>query len=666
MAFVDHQTTFPFTAIVGQERMKLALILNAVNPGIGGVLIRGEKGTAKSTAVRALAAVLPLIQVVKGCPFSCDPDTPASLCPSCTEKLEKNGALDRVERRVRVVTLPLGATEDRVVGTLDLEKAVREGVAVIEPGLLAAAHRGILYIDEVNLLDDHLVDVLLDAAAMGVNTVEREGISVTHPARFILVGTMNPEEGDLRPQLLDRFGLMVHVGGLLDPDERMAVIKAAEAWAADPDTFARSHAKDQEDLRSAIVRAQHLLPHVTIDDALIRQVIDACLSLGIVTHRAEIAVVRTARTLAAFRGRQEVVPADVREAMALALPHRMRTRPFEEPEIEPQVLNDLIPDTQTDPEGDQQDDTDGEKGGGSDGDGPPHQGAGRTETHGFGSPVVTAPLWKAADTDRDRRTIARGRRTLVPTDDLHGRRTTTVPSGGWRDPIAFDATLRAAAPHQRSRQGSDLAVSIKQDDLRTARRRGRAEIACVFVVDASGSMGAKERMESAKGAVLSLLKDAYVHRDRIGLVAFRGEGADVLLPLSRSVDLAYKRLADLPTGGRTPLAAGLEKGMDLLSQERRKHCEVIPMLMLISDGRGNSGSGPIREELAQVSSAIAEAGIKTVVVDTEAARGGSSLALGYCREIAEMCGGSYYPIAELSADAIEAIARTEGAFSVSS
>lgn len=658
--------TLPFTAIVGQERMKLSLVLNAINPRIGGVLIRGEKGTAKSTAVRSLAWVLPEIDIARGCHFSCDPSDNANLCPSCSESLSKRDALEIVSRTVRVVTLPLGATEDRVVGTLDIERAIREGISALDPGVLASAHRGILYIDEVNLLDDHVVDLLLDAAAMGVNTIEREGISVSHPSRFILVGTMNPEEGELRPQLLDRFGLMVSVEGISDPEERMAVIEAAESWEKDPETTEKEHVAALKELRSSIIRAQELLPLVTMDKSLIRQVVDACLSLGIMTHRAEITVIRTAKTIAAFNGRILVTPADVREAMKLALPHRMRKKPFEEPHMHTQELDKLVPDSD-EPEDSQEQpsqeepDRDQEEGGTQENNAdnsnlPPSGGGNRM--HGIGARVTTSPIWDKQDPDRTLRKTARGRRIATPTEDMQGRRTNTRPASEWRG-IAIDATLRAAAPRQSGRIKSESALSVLPEDIRQARRTGKAELACVFVVDASGSMGAEERMESAKGAVLSLLEDAYVNRDRIGLVAFRGNGAEVLLPLSRSPELAYRQLSDLPTGGRTPLASGMLKGLEVLQREKTKKSDILPMMMLISDGRANTGTGPIREEIRNVSAAIADAGIRTVIIDTEAVSSRQLFSLGYCREIAEISGGSYCAISDLSAEAIESIVRQE-------
>jgi len=332
----------PFSAIVGQDKMKKALLLNAVNPRIGGVLIRGEKGTAKSTAVRALAELLPEIDVVKGCPFHCNPHDPRGMCEDCNEKHARGIALETITQKVRVIDLPLGVTEDRLLGTIDIERAIREGKKAAEPGILAAVNHGILYIDEVNLLDDHIADVLLDSAALGVNVVEREGVSFSHPARFILVGTMNPEEGEIRPQLLDRFGLQVVVEAIEDPEQRMAVVRNAEAFENDPADLAREYEGAQEALRMAIARARELLPGVTVTENVLRTLVEACIELGVRTHRAEIAVVRAARTIAALDGRNEATLDDVREAMEYALPHRMRRKPFEEPRLDPGQLESAM------------------------------------------------------------------------------------------------------------------------------------------------------------------------------------------------------------------------------------------------------------------------------------------------------------------------------------
>ncbi|MCK9581109.1 MAG: AAA family ATPase [Methanoregula sp.] len=346
MAHHIRKNILPFTAIVGQDQMKQALILNAINQRIGGVLIRGEKGTAKSTAVRALAEILPVIEIVKGCPFNCNPENEQELCDICNERIESGEKIEMLQKKVQVITLPLGSTEDRVIGTVDIERAIKEGIKALEPGILAAVNRGILYIDEVNLLDDHVVDVLLDSAAMGVNVVEREGISLSHPAKFILIGTMNPEEGELRPQMLDRFGLQVTVEGIADVDDRVAIVRVADEFEVDPHTFMQKYDTEQKRLTEKIVTAKKILPQVKISDEIVRKIAQTCVDMGVMTHRAEITIVRTAKTIAAFNGREEVTVDDVREAMALALPHRMRKKPFEDPRVDQQKINDMMQDEQ--------------------------------------------------------------------------------------------------------------------------------------------------------------------------------------------------------------------------------------------------------------------------------------------------------------------------------
>jgi magnesium chelatase subunit I len=324
---------YPFVAIVGQEKMKRALIFNIINPTLSGVLIRGEKGTGKSTAVRALAHILPKIQVVKDCPFNLEKEDPQGLCAECPIKecssvVLSGGEPEKIWREIRVVELPVGATEDRVVGTLDLEHALKKGEKRVEPGLLAAAHRGILYVDEVNLLDDHVVDVLLDSAAMGVNTIEREGVSFSHPARFTLVGTMNPEEGELRPQLLDRFGLCVHVEGLRDVESRVTVMERRVAFDEDPEGFCKLWEEESRALVERIEKARRLYPEVVVDRSLLFEIASYCLDVGVDGHRADIIMLKTAKTIAAFEGRKEVVKKDIEEAAELVLPHRIRRQPF--------------------------------------------------------------------------------------------------------------------------------------------------------------------------------------------------------------------------------------------------------------------------------------------------------------------------------------------------
>ena len=335
---MDKKAYFPFTAIVGQEKMKRALILNLINPALGGVLIKGEKGTAKSTAVRALTEVLPERMEAEGCPFSCDPDDRSCMCDECRSKKE----IVAVKRRMRVVDLPVSATEDRVVGTLDIEKALKTGEKHFEPGILADANRNILYIDEINLLDDHVVDVILDSAAMGVNTVEREGVSFSHPAKFVLVGTMNPEEGDLRPQLLDRFGLVVDVRGETDIEMRTEVVKRYLEYENDPEAFLEKWRPEQEKLCNKINTAKSLIKNVSYSDDILRLAAEISVSLGVDGHRADISMIKTACANAAYEGRNSVSKSDMKLAAELVLPHRMRRKPFEEQKMDIASVFELI------------------------------------------------------------------------------------------------------------------------------------------------------------------------------------------------------------------------------------------------------------------------------------------------------------------------------------
>ena len=333
---------FPFTALVGQEKMKRALILNAISPQIGGVLIRGERGTAKSTAARALAALLPEIDAVEGCPFTCDPDSPETLCDRCRARLAEEGTLPRLKRRTQFVDLPVSATEDRVVGALDIEQAIKKGERHFEPGVLAAANRGLLYLDEVNLLDDHVVDLLLDSAAMGVNVVEREGISFTHPARFILVGTMNPEEGELRPQLLDRFALCVEIRTILDHAQRVEIVRRRVAYEANPAAFYKEWQSQEEALSRCIQQAQRLLPQVTYTENDLFTIAALTCEFEVDGHRADIVILKAALAHAAFEGRQAINETDILLAVELALPHRLRKKLLQETELQFEKLEQRL------------------------------------------------------------------------------------------------------------------------------------------------------------------------------------------------------------------------------------------------------------------------------------------------------------------------------------
>ncbi|MGB2841978.1 MAG: putative cobaltochelatase [Halobacteriota archaeon] len=668
----------PFTAIVEQEKMKKALILNAINPRIGGVLIRGEKGTAKSTAVRALAELLPEIEVVNGCPFNCNPYDEREMCDLCYAEKTNGENLNAIKRRMWVIDLPLGATEDRVVGSIDVEKAIKEGIKALEPGILAAANRGILYIDEVNLLDDHVADVILDSAAMSINVVEREGVSVSHPSKFILVGTMNPEEGELRPQLLDRFGLQASVESIDDAEKRVEIVKLVESFEINLDKFKERFGEKQKELRARIEQAKQIVNEVEISDDLLKLTADTCIKLGVRTHRAEIVIVRTAKTIAAFDGRNNVTLDDIKEAMELALPHRMRRKPFEPPSLDTEKLDDMMSDTKKQHEKEKEANkqqqrkehehkhtpTNPKSEDANDNDTGKEKEPQKESVFDIGDPIDTKVVRQKEKKDRTYRRKVSGRR--IPTLSLrnngkyvrHG-----FPKGEIKD-VALDATIRAAAPYQKERRvDSDLAVVVKTQDIREKIRVGKVSTATMFVVDASGSMGANRRMESAKGAVLSLLLDSYQQRDKVGMVAFRGNQADVLLPLCSSVDLAYNSLKELPTGGRTPLSAGLERGLNLLMTERQKDEGAIPVLVLISDGRANVSSGSnkdIKMELLALAEQARAKGIHVIVVDTEVINNSFiQMQLGYCRDIASHSVGKYYPIADLTSQAVRDVVIQE-------
>ena len=602
---------FPFTAVVGSESMQLALILNAVSPAIGGVLVRGEKGTAKSTAVRGLAALLPEVSVVTGCRFGCDP---GAVEPGCPDGPHTNPVVSW--RPARLVELPVGASEDRVVGSLDLERALSEGVRAFEPGLLAGAHRGILYVDEVNLLADHLVDVLLDASAMGRNHVERDSVSVSHPARFVLIGSMNPEEGELRPQLLDRFGLTVDVTASRDPQTRVEVVRRRLAADADPAGFAERWADAERTLAAQIVTAQMLLPEVQMPDSALRQIAEVCAAFDVDGMRADIVTARAAAAHAAWQGRTTVTSEDVRSAALLALPHRKRRNPFDEPGLDTEALDEALdragqktPD-QPEPDPDGNPDDDGGPGGGgqpdtdaepspeepSPGDESSTQDSGDdASTRNPGSSPTqpqTAPSGHASRAPLIRGTGKAagtpGRRSAARTG--RGRTVGTLPTSATTGPLHLQATLAAAAPFQidRGRQGGRILLAAT--DLRRAERRGKEGNLVLFVVDASGSMAARARMTEVKGAVLGLLLDAYQRRDKVGLITFRDKGAELVLPPTSSVENAARRLEAIQTGGRTPLAAGLAKAVQVINAERLRDPLRRPLVLLITDGRADTAS----------------------------------------------------------------------------
>ena len=658
----DHMAMnhFPFSAIVGQVQLKSALLLCAVDPSLGGVLIRGDKGSAKSTAARALADLVPPIARRVGCAFNCAPDASLAECAVCAA-----ATLPFAEATAPFVTLPLGATEDRVLGTLDLELVLKGGIRSFQPGLLAAAHRGVLYVDEVNLLQDHLVDVLLDAAAMGVNTVQRDGISQSHPARFTLIGTMNPEEGDLRPQLLDRFGLMVDVVAPREKKERSEVVRRCIAFEADPAGFAAQWNTAQEGLRQRLQTAQQTVKQVLLDAAMLDLISHLCCEFEIASLRADIVLHKAARALAALDGRQRVTPLDVRSAAQLVLPHRRRRKPFEQPGLDQDRLDDLMRESAAaPPDADPQQADADNTARGSDGAAPeegadPEQDGAANEddtarnddavdgnSNGNGSPppqstaIATDAIVRQFATDAVHGAV--GRRSRLDGAD-RGRVT-----GAVRDPaptsLAVAPTLRSAAV--RSANG----FAVTRADLHQQVRSGSTGNLIVFVVDASGSMAAQRRMEAVKGAVLALLTDAYQQRDEVAVIAFRGDTAQLLLAPTRSIDLAQRDLAALPTGGRTPLPHALQLSLELLAR-RNGGASLPPLLMILTDGKANvalaADGDPWRDSLAMAELVAARA-VPTVVIDTET----GFLRLGRAAQLAQALQAQCLTLAELSADTL--------------
>ncbi|MEU3404259.1 putative cobaltochelatase [Streptomyces sp. NPDC006670] len=678
-------TPYPFTAVVGQSDLRLALLLNAVSPAVGGVLVRGEKGTAKSTAVRALSALLPHVDVVPGCRFSCAPAAPD---PACPDGPHESGP--GTDRPARMVELPVGASEDRLVGALDIERALAEGVKAFEPGLLADAHRGILYVDEVNLLHDHLIDLLLDAAAMGASYVEREGVSVRHAARFLLVGTMNPEEGELRPQLLDRFGLTVEVAASREPAQRVEVVRRRLAYEDDPAGFAARWAGDESEVRARVVAARALLPQVALGDTALLQIAATCAGFEVDGMRADIVMARTATALAAWAGRTSVLKEDVRQAALLALPHRRRRNPFDAPGLDEDKLDEILdgfPDEEPEPEPDPEPDGPGgpdDNGGGPDGNGGgdggvPPQGGGPDTGHAPDAPEPqeapeaqpSAPQGGAGGAEQAAVAAAEpfrtkmlsvpglgegaaGRRSRART--AHGRTTGAQRPRGQLTKLHLAATVHAAAPHQKARGRSGPGLVVRKDDLRQATREGREGNLVLFCVDASGSMAARQRMSAVKGAVLSLLLDAYQRRDKVGLITFRGAGAELALPPTSSVDAAAARLEKLPTGGRTPLGPGLLKAHEVLRIERLRDPSRRPLLVVVTDGRATSAGavgGDPRELSGRSARLLAAEGVASVVVDCES----GPVRLGLAGALAADLGAPAVSLDGLRADSLAGLVK---------
>ena len=607
---------YPFSAIVGHDQLRLALLLCAVRPEIGGALIRGEKGTAKSTAVRGLAALLS----------------------------EATGS------EAGLVEMPLGATEDRVIGSLDLQRVLRDGEHAFSPGLLARAHGGVLYVDEVNLLHDHLVDVLLDAAAMGRVHIERDGISHSHESRFVLIGTMNPEEGELRPQLLDRFGLTVDVHASRDVDVRVQVIRQRMAYEADPDGFAERYADADADLARRIAMARALVDDVVLPDNELRRIAALCAAFDVDGMRADLVVARTAVAHAAWRGAHTVEETDIRVAAELALPHRRRRDPFDDPGIDRDQLDEALAQAGSDPDPD-----------------PDPPGGGQST-----QPEQDAPQQDSPENAKPQQPKSR---PSAPPSKTFRTRALRVPGVGEGAPgrrsrarNASGSVIAAADADDASCAGHGLHLFAtllsaaeragvgplrpRPDDVRRAVREGREGNLVIFVVDASGSMAARDRMAAVGGATLSLLRDAYQRRDKVAVITFREQQARLLLPPTSSAHIAGRRLARFDTGGKTPLAEGLLAARELIVREKARDRARRSLVVVLTDGRATAGPDPLGRTRTAAARLVAE-GAAAVVVDCET----SFVRLGLAEELARQLGAPAIRLEQLHADSLTRAVR---------
>jgi len=739
---MQEPVTYPFSAIISLEDLKLALILNAINSKIGGLLIRGSKGSGKTTAVRALAQILPNIRVIKDCLFNCNPDDPSNMCEICEKTHRKEGSPEFEEKKMRVIELPLGATEDRVIGSLDVEKAIKMGVQALEPGILAEANQNILYVDEVNLLPDHIADDLLDAAATGWNVIEREGISVKHPSRFIFIGTMNPEEGQLRPQLLDRLPLSVEVSRISDAKDRIEVVKRNMNFEADPEEFIKKYTAEQEELRNRIGQGRKILPEVSIPDKLIQIICEVCLELKVDGMRPDIVIAKTAKTLAAFENKNEVTPEHILKSAEFALNHRTREGGFLEPATPREIREAFFakleeskssedvggrtidktkgkkekedkplqeekrkifppfgfrksskmekelgkakkveghtPDSFTMKDsdlrrGDFLFDTEPGKGGSS---------ADFTEKSKWSDPNITrgAPFIDGIRkskfsgfrfTFRTKKALKHvattiGKRAEAITSTHRGRaRGWKIPSGKPSD-IHFPATIRAAARKQIFRDKPlDTALAIRTEDVREKVRIYRAPMTIVFVLDLSESM--LHNVEDVKEVMLKLHNDAYRYRDKVGIVTFKEMGAVVAQHPTTNLKMVANKLQRLRMSGLTPLAAGMQKALEVLRQAKRRDLSAIPVMVMITDGDANVPlrrdlqTGEFREfdaldsafykyddeaikDVLSVSELIRKESIFTVVINAMPVPGGlpSSSGSVTTQMVASITGGTYY------------------------